>query len=289
MFKKGILLCGHGTRVKRGEEAFKKYAKEFALLLPDYEVEAGFLELSEPDFETGVKKLVEKGVRDIYALPIFLFTGVHIQKDIPCMLYQLQEKYKVSIKLASFIGDCDDMVELSNQLIAKAASQVKGQEEDTLFFGLGVGASKPEANGDLARLTRMVQESNKFAFAINGFCSRMTYPSVNEALHISEKLFYKNIVVVPYVFFPGVYMDKALTLFFGFTEKHPECKVYITPLLSETEALSKILLKRLASVEAGEVDLITNVDIETLKNYEPHHHHSHGHHHNGECKGHHHQ
>ena len=290
MSKKGILLCGHGTRVKRGEEAFKKYAKEFALLLPDYEVEAGFLELSEPDFEAGVKALAERGVKEIFALPVFLFTGVHIQKDIPCMLYQLQEKYNVSIKLANYIGDCNDMVELSNQLIAKAATEVRGQEKDTLFYGLGVGASKPAANGDLARLTRLVQESNKFAFAINGFCSRMTYPSVEEALKISEHLPYKNIVVVPYVFFPGVYMDKSLALFSEFAEKHPERKVYVTPLLSETEALSKILLKRLATVEAGEVNLIEAVDQNTLENYVPHHHHhGHGHYHHGEeCKGHHH-
>jgi len=290
MSKKGVLLCGHGTRVKRGEEAFISYAKRFARLLPDYEVEAGFLELSEPDFEAGVKQLAEKGVKDIYAIPVFLFTGVHIQKDIPCMLYQLQAKYNVRIKLASYIGDCDDMVELSNQLIAEAAAEVKGEEADTLFYGLGVGASKPAANGDLARLTRLVQESNKFAFALNGYCSRMTYPSNEEALKISQALPYKNIVVVPYVFFPGVYMDKALAQFTEFAQQNPERKVIVTSLLSESEALSQILLKRLASVEAGEVDLITQVDQKTLENYEPHHHHGHGHHHHHdhECNGHHH-
>ncbi len=289
MSKKGILLCGHGTRVKRGEEAFKKYAEEFAQLLPGYEVEAGFLELSEPDFEEGVRLLTERGVKEIFALPVFLFTGVHIQKDIPCMLYQLQKKYAVSIKLASYIGDCGDMVQLSNNLIASVAAELGGQEKDTLFLGLGVGASKPEANGDLARLTRMVQESNNFAFALNGFCSRMTYPSVADALKIAGQLTYKNIIVVPYVFFPGIYMDKALKQFTAFAEQYPERKVYITPLLSETDALSKILLKRLADVEAGEVNLVEAVDKATLENYVPHHHHKHGHHHYGEeCKGHHH-
>ena len=61
MSKKGILLCGHGTRVKRGEEAFKKFAAEFAQRVPQYEVEPGFLELSVPDFEVGIKRLVAKG------------------------------------------------------------------------------------------------------------------------------------------------------------------------------------------------------------------------------------
>lgn len=291
MCKKGVLLCGHGTRVKRGEEAFKQYAGEFAKRLPDYEVEAGFLELSQPDFEQGVKSLASKGVKEIYALPVFLFTGVHIQKDIPCMLYQLQAKYNVSIKLAHYIGDCDDMIELSNDLLSKVDDAVKGKETETLFFGLGVGASKPAANGDLTRLTRMVQEANKFPFALNGFCSRMTYPSVADALSICENLPYKNIVVVPYIFFPGVYMDKALDLFKALEEKRTDLNISVTPLLSESDVLAQILLKRLKSVESGEVDLITSVDQETLENYEPHHHHhhGHGHHHHGHdhaCCGH---
>ncbi|TRX70219.1 sirohydrochlorin chelatase [Carboxylicivirga sp. M1479] len=284
MHKKGVLLCGHGTRVKQGEEAFIAYARRFAAMLPEYEVEAGFLELSEPDFEKGVKNLIERGIEEIIALPVFLFTGVHIQKDIPCILFQLQRKYNVRIQLASYIGDCDDMVMLSNELVSQVASEIKGQEKETLFFGLGVGASKAAANGDLARLTRLVQESNNFSFSINGFCSRMTYPSVGEALTISERLDYKNIVVLPYVFFPGVYMDKALALLDAFKSKHPDKRVLVTSLLSESSALSKILMKRLHSIEEGEADLISRVDKETLENYEPHHHHHHGH----ACNGHHH-
>ncbi|WP_289053825.1 sirohydrochlorin chelatase [Carboxylicivirga marina] len=288
MSKKGILLCGHGTRVKRGEEAFLNYVHLFAQLVPGCEVEAGFLELSEPDFEEGVKRLVNKGVTSIYALPLFLFTGVHIQRDIPCILFQLQKKYDVSIKLASYIGDCPEMVALSNDLIKRAAKDIEGENADTLLYALGVGASKPEANGDLARLTRMVQESNHFAFALQGFCSRMTYPSVSDALAICESLPYKNIVVVPYIFFPGVYMDKALTLFSEFNDRFPERKVYVTSLLSESKLLSEILLKRLRRVETGEVDLISNLDTEVLESYTPHHHHHGHHHHSHNCKGHHH-
>lgn len=288
MSKKGILLCGHGTRVKRGEEAFKQFAAKFAQRVPQYEVEPGFLELSKPDFEAGVKRLVAKGVTEIIALPVFLFTGVHIQKDIPCMLYQCEEKHDVSIKLANYIGDCADMVTLSNELIQTAVpAELKEEVDNTLFFGLGVGASKPQANGDLARLTRMVQESNRYAFALNGYCSKMTYPSVTDALSTCGLLPYKNIVVVPYVFFPGVYMDKALALFTEFAENHPDRKVFVSPLLSETNALGDILIKRLKSVEAGEVDLISQVDRTTLENYKPHHHHHHGHDEQA-CCGHHH-
>lgn len=291
MSKKGVLICGHGTRVKQGEEAFLNYTRQLAALLPGYEVEAGFLELSEPDFEEGVKRLSQKGVKEIVAVPVFLFTGVHIQKDIPCILYQLQAKYNVAIRMAHYIGDCDEMLHLSNNLIENVLKGSELEPKDTLLFGLGVGASKIAANGDLARLTRMVQESNKYAFAINGFCSRMTYPSVAEALSICEKLPYKNIIVVPYVFFPGVYMDKAQVLLEQFAQQHPERNVFVAPLLSHSNHLAQILIKRLESAESGEVDLIAAVDKETLEHYVPHHHHGHDHvhhHHGHDCCGHHH-
>lgn len=295
MSKKGVLICGHGTRVKQGEEAFLNYTRQLAALLPDYEVEAGFLELSEPDFEEGVKRLSQKGVKEIVAVPVFLFTGVHIQKDIPCILYQLQAKYNVSIKMAHYIGDCEDMLHLSNDLIKKALKGSEPDPKDTLLFGLGVGASKIAANGDLARLTRIVQETNNYAFAVNGFCSRMTYPSVAEALDICKELPYKNIVVVPYVFFPGVYMDKAQDLLSEFSQQHPDKQVFVAPLLSESEHLAQILLKRLSSVEQDGVDSITSVDKVTLEQYVPHHHHhghshchDHGHDHHHHCCGHHH-
>ncbi|MCG8580299.1 MAG: hypothetical protein MI866_10295, partial [Bacteroidales bacterium] len=97
----------------------------------------------------------------------------------------------------------------------------------------------------------------------------------------------KNIVVVPYVFFPGVYMDKAEVLLDEFAQQHSDRKVFKAPLLSESEHLAQILIKRLKSVEEGEVDLITSVDKETLENYVPHHHHhGHGHHHHGHHHGH---
>lgn len=86
MNKKGILLCGHGTRLAEGAENFKAFAKGFQDQIEGYETASAFLELCEPDFDAGVKELVDKGVTEIVALPLFLFTGIHIQKDIPCML-----------------------------------------------------------------------------------------------------------------------------------------------------------------------------------------------------------
>lgn len=280
MNKKGILLCGHGTRIAEGVQAFNEFAKEFESKIDGFEVTSAFLELSEPDFDAGVKKLVDKGVEEIIALPLFLFTGVHIQKDIPCMLYQCQKKYNVPIKMANFMGACEEMVRISEQLIRDAIpSEMIENAEDTALIVAGVGSSKVEANGDIAMLTRLIQERFRFAFATNGFLSRMTFPPLKETLRNVALLPYKNIVIQPYFFFSGIYIHRAESAIKKAIKENPEKNIICTQLLATHSGLYELLQKRLNEVLSGDVDIIGAMDKETLENYSGHHHHGCGHHH----------
>lgn len=281
MNRKGILLCGHGTRKERGANAFREFVMRFASQTSNYEVEYGFLELSEPDFETGVKHLVEKGVTEIIAVPVFLFTGVHMQKDIPYTLNSFQKKYKVKIQLANYIGTCNEMVDYGVQIINKALKDKDWKINETAFLGLGIGASKAEANGDLAKMTRLIQEKQNYSFAINAYTSSMTYPALPAVLDWLKVLPFKNIVMLPFVFFPGVYMDKAYETMEVFAKENPDKNIAIASLLGDANGLFEVLNTRLQEVLDGKVDLITSTD---LTGVEPHHHH-HGHDH-GHCHEH---
>ena len=283
---KGILLCGHGTRVQVGELAFKAFAEKFASTITDYEVEYGFLELSEPNFEQGVSKLKAKGVEEIIAVPVFLFNGVHIASDIPNMLHGLQEKHEVSIKLANYIGVCDEMLDLSIDLIKKSISD----EDmcDTAFFPIGIGASMADSNGDMLKLSRLAQEELKMPFMINAFTSRMTFPSVDNALAVLDQLSYKRIIALPYIFFPGIYLDNAIRSIEEFKLKHPEKEFILCPKIGESDMLIDILMLRLKAVEEGKVDLIESRDPSACSHHHHHHghDHSHGHHHHGHSHDH---
>lgn len=282
MSKKGILLCGHGTRLKTGVQAFHDFAEDFQNQIEGYETTAAFLELSEPDFDTGVKKLVDKGVSEIIALPLFLFTGIHIQKDIPCMLYQCAKKYKVSIKMGNYMGVCEEMVSISERLIREAvpASFIENPE-DTALVVAGVGSSKIQANADIAALTRLIQERFRFPFATVGFLSKMTFPPLKETMSNVGVLPYKNIVVLPYFFFTGIYMKRAEVAIKRALKQSPEKQIVCTDLLASHTGLYELLQKRMQEVLSGSVDCIGEMSEEELENYHGHHHHGHGHHHHG--------
>lgn len=286
MTKKGVLLCGHGTRMAEGVQDFHKFAEGFQNHIEGYETTAAFLELSEPDFDTGVKKMVDKGVTEIIALPLFLFTGIHIQKDIPCMLYKAAQKYNVSIKMGNYMGVCDEMVSIAEKLIREAASaNFIDNPKETALVVAGVGSSRVQANADITALTRLIQERFRFAFATVGFLSKMTFPPLKETMQNIGLLHYKNVVILPYFFFTGIYMSRAAAAMKKAIKKNPEKQFVCTELLASRTELYDLLEKRMHEVLSGEVDIISTIAKEELENYHGHGHHHHGHHHHeGHCK-----
>ena len=58
--KKGILLCGHGSRTKTGTDAFKELIDILKKRYTDYEVDYGFLEFNHPLYEAAVERLYQK-------------------------------------------------------------------------------------------------------------------------------------------------------------------------------------------------------------------------------------
>ncbi|WP_455645682.1 sirohydrochlorin nickelochelatase [Methanosphaera sp.] len=84
--KTGILLVGHGSRLKYNKELVTEVARKYAKTMPDYNVEVGFMELVEPSIPTAFNKLKETGVNKIIVNPVFLAHGMHTKVDIPTIL-----------------------------------------------------------------------------------------------------------------------------------------------------------------------------------------------------------
>lgn len=102
---KGVIILAHGSRQKSTEDTLVKIVELMKEQVTDYEVEYGFMEFSDKSIEVGLDSLVEKGIKDIVAVPYFLFDGIHIREDIPEELNKYMEKHTdVSIKLGETLG-----------------------------------------------------------------------------------------------------------------------------------------------------------------------------------------
>jgi sirohydrochlorin cobaltochelatase len=258
MGKTGVILCGHGSRRKEGFNEFLEMSKKFSDLHPDFEIECGFLEFYKPDFEEAVQALMIKGVETIIILPVFLFTGIHLQYDIPLAFINLARKYpSVKIVMARQIGVCEQLVQLIDKLVIASLKNETDHSERCLMLA-GVGASVMETNTDLAKLTSLAYENSKFANATCSFVSNMAKPSIKEGLEMLDKKSYFQIIVVPVLLFNGFYLENIMQTIESFRQKTGK-KIILTRPFGDDELVLQALSVRLFEAVEGKINVLNKL------------------------------
>lgn len=103
--KTGIILISHGSKLNSGNDGLFKVADMLRAMNRWDIVEAAFLQLAKPGFDEVVRKTVENGADRIVVVPLLLFKGNHVYKDIPEMLENEKTKYpRVEFVYANNIG-----------------------------------------------------------------------------------------------------------------------------------------------------------------------------------------
>lgn len=243
---KGILICGHGSRDPEGVEGFKELVRLLKIRYPDYVVDYGFLEFSHPVYAAAVERMYQAGVRHIIAIPAILFAGGHAKNDIPFEMNTLQSQYPdLTIKLGKHIGITASLLQLSRKLVNEAAPS--DDRSDSCLLVVGRGTSDPDANSDIAKLTRLLWEGMGFGFATTAFIG-VTKPLLQDMLPMMELLPYKKIVVLPVFLFTGILLKKIYTQVETFQS---EKSFVYTKSYECDELLLQSLDERIAEVEIG--------------------------------------
>lgn len=84
MSKKGIMVCGHGSRDKDAEREFGLVAAGLKKRFPDIPVEYGFLEFSAPNIHMGLNSLLEQALNR--SMP---FRACCLRRPMPRMIFRL--------------------------------------------------------------------------------------------------------------------------------------------------------------------------------------------------------
>jgi sirohydrochlorin ferrochelatase len=120
----GIAVFGHGSSVETANQAVRDFTVEFGRQGGFPLVEPSFLELGEPDLPEAVRRLVERGATRILVIPYFLTLGIHLKRDLPRIVAELQVIYTgVSIRVAD---PMDGHPALVNVLLDRAKEAIDG-------------------------------------------------------------------------------------------------------------------------------------------------------------------
>lgn len=249
--KKGILICGHGSRDPKGVEGFKELVLLLKMRYPNYEVDYGFLEFSHPVYAASVERLYLKGIREIIAIPAILFAGAHAKNDIPYEMNALQSQYPdLKIKLGKHFGITPSILQLSKKIIEKVEPTVPAiDRKDTCLVVVGRGTNDPDANSDVAKLTRMLWEGMGFGFATTTYIG-VTQPLLKDTLPLVNQLPYKRIIVLPIFLFTGILLKKIYSQIDDFKQQSDK-EILYTESLGCDELLLQTIDERIAEVEQG--------------------------------------
>lgn len=104
--KTAIVLLSHGSRLPEAQATLQKIKTMVAAsVAKDFIVEGAALQFNQPDLPASIAKVVEQGAKNIIVVPLFLYLGLHMQRDIPEILTKEKMRYPgVSINMSEHIG-----------------------------------------------------------------------------------------------------------------------------------------------------------------------------------------
>jgi len=285
------MICGHGSRSQAAVDEFAVLAEKLPALLPaEWPVEYGYLEFANPVIRLGLDKLREQGCTKILAVPGMLFAAMHAKNDIPTVLNTYAAKHGIQVSYGRELGVDPKMIAAAGDRVRDAVDRANADLgevplSETCLVVIGRGASDPDANGNVAKIARMLQEGMGFGWLEVGY-SGVTFPLVAPCLTHAARLGYKRIVVFPYFLFTGILIDRI----YGFTDQvasaHPDIQFvkagYLNDHAQVLETFAQRIVEQVGDVPPPNCALckyrvqVLGFEAEVGLKQESHHHHVEG-------------
>lgn len=132
--KTGIIVLAHGSKVDNGNNGLFKIVEMLKIMNKWECVEAGFLQLARPSLIEAIEKVVKGGAKRVIIIPLLLFSGNHVQKDIPCEIKEQRKRYPdVQFFYAKNLGPDERIAQIAtdriNDVIREEISDSSGWNE----------------------------------------------------------------------------------------------------------------------------------------------------------------
>ncbi len=285
--KLGVMLCGHGSRNRKAVTEFATLSEHLKKRLPQYPVEFGYLEFATPIIRDGLDKLRAGGVTRVLAVPGMLFAAGHAKNDIPSVLNSYATQNDLRIDYGKDLGIDPKMLRAAGDRIEEALTTAGDRigKHETLLLVVGRGASDPDANSNVAKVTRLIWEGFGFGWAETAY-SGVTFPLVEPALEHCSKLGFKRIIVFPYFLFTGVLVQRIYLATDAVASRHPDIEFVKAPYLSDHPSVVDTFVERVEQILTGDIAMncqmckyrtqVLGFEAEVGAVQESHHHHVEG-------------
>ena len=305
MTRTGVMICGHGSRDDEACAEFANVVHQIAHALPDYPVAMGYLEFARPIIREGLDRLRAQGVDHVLAVPGMLFAAGHVKNDVPSVLNAYAAEHGIRLQMGRDLGIDSKLLAASRDRIAAALESGESTVglDETCLLVIGRGTSDSDANGNVAKVARMLWEGIGFAHAEIGY-SGVAHPRTEVALERAVRLGFRRIIVFPYFLFTGILVRRIYDATDSVAARHPEVEIVKARYLDDHPLVVDTFVERIRGIAAGDINMncslckyrtqVIGFERDLGAPQESHHHHVEGigtdggHHHHHHSHDHHH-
>ena len=203
-----ILLVGHGSRHKPGNDEIETFAKEWAKQNPQWQIETCFIEFADVLVDQGLERAAQKA-ENVIVVPLILNAAGHVKMEIPHFIAKARQQFpRVTFKYTRHIGATDTILTLLKRGLRDVLALMDMPDPKTTgVILLGRGSSDRTANAELSKMARWVFEETDHELVDVAFTG-ITFPRLETAVQRQVKLGMTQIAILPYYLFTGTLIER---------------------------------------------------------------------------------
>lgn len=246
-----VLLVGHGSREKSGNDEIVAFAGQWRLRQPDWAIEVCFIELSENTMSEGLRRAAASASR-VIVVPLILNAAGHVKMDIPQAIDAARLKYPaVQFLYTPELTACDHLLDVVKRRLRSAMQRLDMPDPSTTgVVLLGRGSSDRHANGEMAKMGRWIMEESDHELVDVAFTG-ITYPRLEKAVQRQVLLGMTQIVVLPYYLFNGTLMERIKRQVANLKIQYPTIRFTSTEYFGFEREIFEVLEQRVGAVQGG--------------------------------------
>jgi sirohydrochlorin cobaltochelatase len=218
-----------------------------------------------------------------------LFAAGHAKNDIPSVLNTYAAETGLRVDYGRELGVDLKMIQAAGARIRETLAQADREGSvplhDTLLVVVGRGSSDPDANSNVAKVTRMLVEGMGFGWGETVY-SGVTFPLVEPGLRHAVRLGFRRILVFPYFLFSGVLVSRIRQHTELVAADHPAVQFLPVSYLGHHPQVLDTFAERVAEVVRGDTQMncslckyraqVLGFEMEVGAPQHSHHHHVEG-------------
>lgn len=241
-----IVLAAHGSRDPASSGQFEELVTRVKALDPGRVITHGFLEFNTPTIDEAAREAIAAGAREIVLVPGVLLAATHAKNDLPSELNALRREFPhVTFHYGAAMDLHPGLLAVCRERLveAEAGASREVRRNETLLLLVGRGTTDPDANGDVHKLARFLEEGLGYGASLACY-SGTARPDLTTGLARAARLGFARVVVLPYLLFDGVLARRVREAVAAAAQRWPETEFLTAGHLGPHLNVARVFLER---------------------------------------------